>query len=148
MSQLLNNNCVRLCLFYFLLLFPNLSFITVDSLDLSGTVWRYYGNGQYDTYLIKFLEGGGIEMEHPLDVTPFNDGWQQKGRKLLFWYNDHYSDYQGKIMNTSLIQGKSKNRKGNSWEFELRRESAGKPSKNTELTSALNSKLLPLLFGI
>ena len=98
------------------------AFDNVKQFSLEGTSWRYYGNGQYDGYIIQFMPKGGIVMNHPADVTPDNDGWVQQGKKLQMWYNDHYVDYRGKIKSPSLIKGRAKNKFGKTWSFELRRE--------------------------
>jgi len=115
------------------------AFGSLQQLNLEGTRWRYYGNGQYDGYIIQFMPGGGIEMNHPADVTPHNDGWIQNGKKLEMWYNNHYVDYKGKIKNAFLIKGKAKNKFGKTWDFELRRE-ADEDKKPDDLIS-LNSTI-------
>lgn len=90
-------------------------------IELEGTRWEYYSNGEYNGYAIQFGEGGLITTTHPLDVTPNNDRWVQQGKKVKFWFNDHYSDYQGKVISSSLIRGKAVNVQKQKWNWELRR---------------------------
>ena len=102
--------------------------------DITGTVWKYYSNGEYSGYTIQFGEHGAINSSHPLDVTQGNDAWRQQGKKVHFWFNDHYSDYKGKIIDHSLIRGKAVNVHKKSWVWELRRETpAEKEEKNKNL---------------
>lgn len=95
-------------------------------LNLTGTVWKYYSNGEYNGYTIQFGEDGKLQSTHPLDVTDGNDAWVQQGKKVHFWFNDHYSDYKGKIIHSGLIRGKAINVSKREWVWELRRESTNK----------------------
>lgn len=92
-----------------------------EFIELGGTTWEYYSNGEYNGYTIQFSAEGVLITSHPLDVTPNNDGWEQKGKKVKFWFNSHFSDYQGKVINSALIRGKAVNQHKKTWQWELRR---------------------------
>ena len=119
---------------FMVLVFLILGFqVKKSSFDLQGTIWRYYSNGEYNGYTIQFSHTGLLVTSHPLDSTPNNDGWEQKGRKVKFWYNDHYATYEGKIINSSLIKGKATNIENETWQWELRREPIEQPSMQDSL---------------
>lgn len=102
-------------------------------IDLVGSVWKYYSNGEYNGYSVQFLADGKLLTGHPADVTPYNDGWEQKGKKVKLWFNDHFSDYSGKVISSSLIRGKAVNILKKSWAWELRRERLDNTSKTDSL---------------
>lgn len=114
---------MRLKLFLFILSLLSLSSCSLlqkDRLiDLEGTTWRYTDEAFQRDFRISFLAQGRLLSHHPNERTPDNDYWEQHGNKLIFSYNDGYSVSTGRIIRPDYIKGKTRNEKGDEWEWEM-----------------------------
>ena len=84
------------------------------SFPLNGTVWRY--EDEELSYTISFDSEGKLITTHPFDTTPANDNWKQESGKIIFSYNNHFSVYEGTLVNEGLIVGTAKNGQS-SWQW-------------------------------
>lgn len=68
---------------------------------VAGTRWTVTAGGE--TYEVQFAEGGHLLTTRPSDVTPDDDGWDQSGGTVRFWFDSPESAQTGTIA-TSLAQ--------------------------------------------
>lgn len=88
------------------------------SADLTGTQWNYTDNDW--SYAIAFLQNGKLSSEHPNDQTPDNDQWEQKGKRVTFYFNNKFSSYYGIRVSKDTIRGVGNNAE-RTWKFILTR---------------------------
>ncbi|NOQ35439.1 MAG: hypothetical protein GQ569_06035 [Methylococcaceae bacterium] len=83
--------------------------------SLTNTKWHYMDSDwEYD---IEFLPDGLMRTKHPNDRTPSNDSWQQKGEKVVFFFNEKYSVYRGKFSGRNVISGTAASKGGATWKW-------------------------------
>ncbi len=92
---------------------------TVDSASFANSRWHYMDD-QWE-YDITFLENGKLSTTHPNDKTPENDSWEQTGETVKFYFNNKFSNYEGKIVGQNLMTGTAKNTKNKTWNWKATR---------------------------
>lgn len=68
--------------------------------DVAGSRWTV--NAGAAEYEIQFAENGALSSTNPADVTPDDDGWEQDGATVRFWFNDHATELSATISPTAL----------------------------------------------
>lgn len=87
--------------------------------SLSGTKWHYADEQwQYD---LTFAPNGVLLSTHPNDKTRDNDGWEQNGVNVNFYFNNKFSQYKGTLSGNNLMSGTAINKKGTTWNWKATR---------------------------
>ena len=93
--------------------------------SVAGTEWNIMFTdpviGENRNFNIKFMNNGILAHNHPNDITPDNDFWEQNADIIYMYFNDKYSTYIGRMLSNNLIQGTATNINGITWNFELRK---------------------------
>jgi hypothetical protein len=63
--------------------------------DVAGTRWTV--NVGASTYELQFGAEGTLFTNEPTHVTPDDDGWEQQGATLRFWFDDHATELTATI---------------------------------------------------
>lgn len=68
--------------------------------DVAGTRWTVsVGATEYE---LQFGDGGALISNNPSDTTPDDDGWEQQGTTVRFWFDDHATELSGTISPADL----------------------------------------------
>jgi hypothetical protein len=68
--------------------------------DVAGSRWTI--NAGSSSYEIEFAGDGVLLSNDPARVTPDDDGWEQQGATVRFWFDDHATELTATISPTDL----------------------------------------------
>ena len=68
--------------------------------DVAGSRWTVnLGSTQYE---IQFAADGTLVSNNPVDLTPDDDGWEQNGASVRFWFDNHATELTATIAPSDL----------------------------------------------
>jgi hypothetical protein len=68
---------------------------------VAGTRWTLAAGGH--EYEIQFADAGVLVSNNPADTTPDDDGWEQDGATVRFWFDDHATELSATVTASDLM---------------------------------------------
>jgi hypothetical protein len=69
---------------------------------IAGSRWTVHAGAS--EYEVQFAEGGRLLSTNTADTTPEDDGWEQQGGTVRFWFDDHATELTASLTPSNLTR--------------------------------------------
>ncbi len=95
------------------------------SQGITGSRWTIIyeepeiGAREYD---LIFRGDGKLENFHPNERTRGNDRWEQRGRRVILYFNNNFAIYEGVMSEDNVMTGEAESKIGLEWKWKAYRK--------------------------